>query len=751
MKIVSSLLTLGMIVLVSGAVRRVSESPSEVHHTVITGTTPYDSVRAILSGYRWPTEEFLTVTSSFADFRSTHFHGGIDISTHRKKGYRVFASKAGYVAHISISPYGYGKLLLVEHPDGYRTAYAHLSRFNDTLEAYVQTLQHQQDQYPLEANLELNQFPVSQGDVIAYTGDTGIGVAHLHFEIHDEQFNPVNPLLVPEFSHYIKDSTPPEIRKIAFVPLDPSSRVNDRQTMLVINASRVNNKEYRFTNVIHCTGRVGVELYAVDHSDDTWYRSTATDFELYVDSTFTWSSRITRVLLNETKQIALHFDWGMYKARRGYFQKLYVEPGDDQPFYGGDDSSRFGLRTDQFGEGRHTLRIVVSDVFGNRSEMSGSVIFNHPPSVEIVRDSAQTALRVERPCLLKSITFTSIAGKPWAPTAYAASQLAISDNVYSLPVTIRQKSIYRIQAENVYGTKSSPVFLVADTSSPRNVTFRYRKQLRRDHIAMTVWTNKILPRVPLMEASTTGGTKVIGLQQTDPYRYEGIYVPSPADQGLIQVSAAVDSISGPKHRLDEFAVFPVTPEGGVVSGGNGAFQLRFGEKGVYRYTIFQVEQKSGGYSVKPADVLLDRGAVVQWTLPRIYPGKVGLFSGKDIIDWTEANQKSALKGRVDQFVGTFSLLEDNDPPEVSRLSAFYSRGKVRVSFRLFDFVAGIDPNAIKIRIDNDVMIGEFDPYARYVRSEEYHSLVEGTHVLTIEVSDRMANKKVIQRTLVVSR
>jgi hypothetical protein len=268
---------------------------------------------------------------------------------------------------------------------------------------------------------------------------------------------------------------------------------------------------------------------------------------------------------------------------------------------------------------------------------------------------------------------------------------------------------------------------------------------------MTVWTNKILPHAPLVEASTTGGTKVIVLQQTDPYRYDGVYVPSPADQGIIQVSAGVDGMSGPKRRLDEFTVYPVTPEGGVVSSGNGAFQLRFGEKGVYRHTIFQVEQRSEGYSVKPADVLLDRGAVVQWTLPRIYPGKVGLFSGKDIIDWTEANQKSALTGKVDQFVGTFSLLEDNDPPEVSRLSAFYSRGKVRVSFRLFDFVAGIDPGAIKIRIDNDVMIGEFDPYARYVRSEEYHSLLKGTHVLTIEVSDRMANKKVVQRTLVVSR
>jgi hypothetical protein len=213
----------------------------------------------------------------------------------------------------------------------------------------------------------------------------------------------------------------------------------------------------------------------------------------------------------------------------------------------------------------------------------------------------------------------------------------------------------------------------------------------------------------------------------------------------------VDGTDEPKRILDEFAVNLVTSEGGLVGSRNGAFRLRFGENGVYRNTIFQVDEKSDGYSVKPSDELLNKGAIVQCVPEKEYTGKIGLFAGRDIVDWTESHQKDTLSGKIDQFVGAFSLLEDNDPPEVSRVSLRYAKERVRVSFRLYDLVAGIEPSAIKIRIDDDVMIGEFDPYARFVHSEEYHPLTKGTHVVTIEVADRMANKRVIHRSLVVSR
>ena len=39
-----------------------------------------------------------------------------------------------------------------------------------------------------------DRFPVRQGQVVAYSGEKGSGYSHLHFEIRDAKFNPMNPL-----------------------------------------------------------------------------------------------------------------------------------------------------------------------------------------------------------------------------------------------------------------------------------------------------------------------------------------------------------------------------------------------------------------------------------------------------------------------------------------------------------------------------------------------------------------------------
>ena len=39
--------------------------------------------------YIWPTDASTRITSEFAEYRSMHFHGGIDISTNGAKGYKV--------------------------------------------------------------------------------------------------------------------------------------------------------------------------------------------------------------------------------------------------------------------------------------------------------------------------------------------------------------------------------------------------------------------------------------------------------------------------------------------------------------------------------------------------------------------------------------------------------------------------------------------------------------------------------------
>ncbi|GGB44240.1 membrane protein [Roseibium aquae] len=94
-------------------------------------------------------------------------HSGIDFRA--SHGTRVYAAAPGTVVHAGWSG-GYGKMVEIEHANGYVTRYAHLSRLQ------VKTGNH-----------------VLTGDVIGNIGSTGRSTGpHLHYELH-EPGGPVDP------------------------------------------------------------------------------------------------------------------------------------------------------------------------------------------------------------------------------------------------------------------------------------------------------------------------------------------------------------------------------------------------------------------------------------------------------------------------------------------------------------------------------------------------------------------------------
>lgn len=107
--------------------------------------------------FEWPAQG--PVTSSFGPKAGNLHNDGINIAL--AKGTPVRAVADGVVAYVGNELRGYGNLVLIRHPDGWVSAYAH----NDAL-------------------LVSRGQQVHRGDVVALSGDTG-GVAkpQLHFEL----------------------------------------------------------------------------------------------------------------------------------------------------------------------------------------------------------------------------------------------------------------------------------------------------------------------------------------------------------------------------------------------------------------------------------------------------------------------------------------------------------------------------------------------------------------------------------------
>jgi hypothetical protein len=332
--------------------------------------SPFDTLRTDLRDYIWPTNASTNLTSTFADYRRTHLHEGIDISTNNQTGYPVYAARDGYVTRIFISRRGYGKMLYVRHRDGFVTMYAHLQRFQDPIDNYAKQLQKRNRRYSLEVVLDSTLFPVSKGDVIAYTGNTGIGSAHLHFEVRDSSFNPINPFLLPQISSSITDDVPPVFHMIAFTPLTPSSKLQGRHRVWVADAKKESNDSYLVQQPVKLSGSIGISVRATDQADILKYRTGVYRFEMYVDGELLFSSAKKYILESEAHQVSAYYDKSLLRSRKGRFEKLYIENGNRLSFYNRLPVGAGSLESSEFEPGEHELKVIAWDLAGNESTLT---------------------------------------------------------------------------------------------------------------------------------------------------------------------------------------------------------------------------------------------------------------------------------------------------------------------------------------------------------------------------------------------
>lgn len=210
-------------------------------------------------GYVWPLKLEPALTSSFAEYRPGRFHAGIDLRT-GGIGREVFAAGDGYVSRVRCSPYGYGKAVYLQLADGNSAVYAHLSDYYPELADFVRAEQHRAKNYTIDVTLRPGQFPIQRGELIALSGQTGIGAPHLHYELRNASEEPINPRLL---GVDWPDATPPSIRKILVSPKGLEGRANGDVLPVVLEVSRNEQGEYR-TAPVHVSGLVGFGADVLD-------------------------------------------------------------------------------------------------------------------------------------------------------------------------------------------------------------------------------------------------------------------------------------------------------------------------------------------------------------------------------------------------------------------------------------------------------------------------------------------------------
>lgn len=339
----------------------------------LTVADPVASTNHIISNsggnsYLFPTDASHKINSGFADYRSSHFHAGIDISTNRKIGYPVYAARAGYVYRISVSPFGYGKMIVLRHDDSTFTVYGHLSEFSSDIEKKVDAKQSEAGKYGVNIYLSSSEIKVERGEIIARTGATGVGGPHLHFEIRGKDFSPIDPLIYSSLD--VSGFRTPKIFGVAVRGFNSD----------VARVARVvrSGKEYRSRGEF----RMREPFYFIVHAADSYghgaYKRPPKFIQLKVDDLQVLSLDLTRVDVDDDLDISSLVDLSLSRRSKTYYKLCVDRAIPFSVFTPGSPGS--GLIGGNFRNGKHTYEISIEDEDGNRASVAGTFFLDIPSS-----------------------------------------------------------------------------------------------------------------------------------------------------------------------------------------------------------------------------------------------------------------------------------------------------------------------------------------------------------------------------------
>lgn len=212
----------------------------------------------------WPLDRPPSIVSSFGEYRYDHMHAGIDISTGGATGLKVRAAEAGQVVRLKVEWRGYGRALYLRHADGRTTVYAHLERYEDAVLGLERIVARRQaaagTRYPGDIYLD-PAVPVKRGQVLAFSGESGAGPPHLHFEVRGPSDQPLDPfragLRAPA------DRDPPVLESVTITAADPETYIDGVLRERTYPLER-RGGPYQSREAVRVSGRFQAALSAYD-------------------------------------------------------------------------------------------------------------------------------------------------------------------------------------------------------------------------------------------------------------------------------------------------------------------------------------------------------------------------------------------------------------------------------------------------------------------------------------------------------
>ncbi|MDA9211498.1 M23 family metallopeptidase [Flavobacteriaceae bacterium] len=332
--------------------------------------------------FHTPIDAPFDLSGTFGEFRS-RFHTGIDFKSRGVQGQKIFSIEDGYVSRIEVNNYGYGKVIYIDHLNGFTSVYAHLKNFNSELDEYIKSELYKSKRNSIKKFPKTNQLRINKGEVIGYSGNTGRSFGpHLHFEIRDTKSqDAINPLM---FNYSYKDDERPIIRGLYIINENNSLVRNSpiRKKVKKINDSTYTVDDFEYNGKIG----IGLDIYDIQYKN-LYNQNGVYKVELFIDSILKYSYKMDKIKFSENHYKKIMYDYLSLARKNRKVLKIYTPRNSDLSFL---KKNKFNgiINSDSIRD--NSLLVRVSDWNGN----SSSIKFNLKANDSISRRSSYNGIEI---------------------------------------------------------------------------------------------------------------------------------------------------------------------------------------------------------------------------------------------------------------------------------------------------------------------------------------------------------------------
>ena len=314
--------------------------------------------QSISDYYRLPIDGEFSISANYGELRNDHFHAGIDIRVGGVVGKPIYAVADGYVSRIGISPYGYGKVVYITHPNGTTSVYAHLHTFSPAIKTYIETIQYARQRFAVNEMVESGILPIKKGQKIGTAGNSGSsGGPHLHFEIRETSLQiPLN-IFAQGYYKVPTDNQPPTIRSVSFFSYSqidsiPHISLFHQQTKPPQNTNQIISVSDTFF--------VGVDV--IDTQNGTPAKLAIANLSVALDKEIIFACSFDSIAFNMSRYVNSAIVYSERIRNNQTMLKTFIEPDNNLSIYQNVKNNGLIILQDTL---PHQLQIKATDDAGN--------------------------------------------------------------------------------------------------------------------------------------------------------------------------------------------------------------------------------------------------------------------------------------------------------------------------------------------------------------------------------------------------